>query len=219
MNPRLTGHVVRTNLSYIAPETISEPDFAWSAADVYTWASGAYDLLTEGLADFTTPTDESADLLRDVHHHTTRQRSPLSSKIKDCPESLSGLIEKATSLDPEARYSGMSSLLADLREILELIQSDADAPPYVHGQIDRLSRFSPPTNLLERQDQIDLMETNFKSIEDEGTCEVVCFYGESGTGKSKQVEAWLHDRMKERTAGRRNLLVGWAKVSSWRMTQ
>jgi hypothetical protein len=192
---------------------VSEPDFAWGAADVYSWGACAYDLLTEGLAQFPTPTDETVDLLRDVHQHTTRKRSPLNRKVKDCPDMLSGLIEKAMSLDPTVRYTGMPSLLADLRDIVELLRNDAGHQPYSHGRVDALSRCSQPTSLYDRNTQFGLMEEGLDTVEAEGLCKVICFYGESGTGKSKQVEAWLQDRIRERTAGRRNLLVGWAKVS------
>jgi hypothetical protein len=192
---------------------VSEPDFAWGAADVYSWGACAYDLLTEGLAQFPTPTDEAVDLLRDVHQHTTRKRSPLNGKVKDCPDMISGLIEKAMSLDPNGRYTGMSSLLADLYEIVALLRNDAGHTPYSHGRVDALSRCSPANGLLERNVQIESMREGLDVVEAEGSCKVICFYGESGTGKSKQVEAWLQDRIRERTAGKRNLLVGWAKVS------
>ena len=166
------------------------------------------------MAEFATPTDETVDLLRDVHRHTTRKRQSLRSKVKDCPEMLSGMIERAMSLEPNNRYTGMPSLLADLREIHGILRDDAEREHFALGRVDNLSRFSPPTNLLERSDQVDLMRQSYEEAEADGICKVCCFYGESGTGKSKQVEEWLQDRIGERTAGRRDLLVGWAKVSN-----
>jgi hypothetical protein len=204
----------RLHLAYIAPETVSEPDFAWGPADVYSWGSCAYDLLTDGLADFLTPSEEPADLLQNVHEHSTRKRTPLSEKIKDCPLAISGLIDKTSNLDAELRYAGMAPLLSDLREIYqELCQGQLPDETKL-GRVDALSRFATPSSLLERQVQIDAINKNFGDVSNNGLIKTLCFYGESGTGKSKQVETWCHERIRDRTAGRLDFLLGWAKVSN-----
>jgi len=160
-----------------------------------------------------TPSEEPADLLRNVHDHSTRKRTPLSEKIKDCPLAISGLIDKTSNLDADIRYAGMAPLLCDLREIRqELCQGQLPDETKI-GRVDALSRFATPTSLLERQLQNDAINKCFSDMSNNGIIKTLCFYGESGTGKSKQVETWCHERIRDRTAGRMDFLLGWAKVS------
>jgi len=182
---------------------------------VYSWGSCAYDLLTDGLADFLTPSEEPADLLRNVHDHSTRKRTPLNEKIKDCPLAISRLVEKTSSLDADARYAGMASLLCDLRQIHRELGAGQLPDASKLGRVDGLSRFAQPGSLLERQVQTEAINRNFGNVVDNGKIRTICFYGESGTGKSKQVETWCHDRIRDRTAGRLDFLLGWAKVSGF----
>lgn len=206
-------NTTQRQLPYVAPETVSEPDFEREPAEVFTWGTCVYDLIVEGIAEFRT-SNSCPDLLRDIHNYSTQKLVPLVDKISDCPPLLSALIDKAVQLDSTKRYSNMKALFADL----EIVRHNPrlDVPQAIQigfGNIDSLSRFENLADLLERDDQVKVLDREFGLVEKKQKSRIVCCYGESGTGKSKMALTWSHNRIRERTAGKRDVLVGWAKVS------
>jgi predicted ATPase len=125
---------------------------------------------------------------------------------------LSAIVEKCISLDPEDRYGDLRALLPDLKALLKAFRSGTDAMDFVVGHIDRVSRFCPVRSLLERDSQDQILRNQFAELEATGQTKSLCCYGESGTGKSKQMESWVSDRIKERSARKRDFLVAWAKM-------
>lgn len=151
-----------------------------------------------------------------MHLHSTRSRPDLKSLYPSIPEELSAVIQKAGSLDPEARYANFSSLIYDLNRVKDICEGKSrseDRESFSVGRVDEQSRFKISPALLDRKDEFEMLSEAYKLVKSRGKSQVVLCHGQSGSGKSKLLEVWA--RQKERDEGGKHCLVGWAKVCTF----
>lgn len=201
----------RQHMVYIAPEALSGTDFAWQPADVYTWGACAYHLFCDELDLLHTGEhQERGDLLGDIHRHATTRWPPLTQRLNGFPSYLSQIIAKAVDLLPEARYASLHAILLDLEACRPNIIEPEMPMEYLQpvGHYDKLSRFSMPEGLVDRDEHDALLNGMFDTVRMDGVGRTACLFGESGTGKTKAVEYWIKQQ-----ASAHKILVGNAKVS------
>lgn len=201
--------VTRRHLRFIAPEAISSKQTITPAADVYSWAASAFELINgdRSVAEY------EPEVYGAMHSHSTRTRQELKTLYPSIPDELSAVIQKAGSLDPEARYANFSSLLHDLNRVKHICEAKLrgeDRARFCVGDVDNQSRFKISPALLDREDEYGLLDEAYNLVKTTGQSQVATCWGPSGSGKSKLLEVWA--RAKEKEEAGQQCLVGWAKV-------
>ncbi|KAI5455195.1 hypothetical protein NCC49_000012 [Naganishia albida] len=181
------------HLRFIAPEVISSKQTITPAADIYSWAATAFELIKGHRLDLEVgDVDESpgnvADFYGAVHSHSTRTSPSLKMLSPSIPEELAAIVLKAGSLDPEERYGNFAALLCDLNR----------------------SRFKIPPSLLDREGEYATLDDAYRLVKTTGQSQVALAYGKSGSGKSSLLQVWANAKEKE-SAGQ-ECLVGRAKM-------
>lgn len=207
---------IARHLRWIAPEALSTKKAVGSIADIYSWAVCAYELLIDHpLNGIDGNHDQEFNLLEAVHTHLTKGIEPINKRMPSVPIELCQVIRKAISLDPEDRYTNMSSLLYDLEQVRQICSGRLAGEArrsFEVGAIDAQSRFKVPPGLLDRDAEFETLEQTYNDMRATQGARTVLCYGVSGSGKSKLLEIWA--RQKDALHGGHECLVGWAKVGS-----
>jgi serine/threonine protein kinase len=203
-------------LRFIAPEAISSLSAIGPAADVFSWGMAAVDLINGKSESGTLSTGDSegAEFFSTVYAHSTRPLPPLTDFHPSMTPELAEVVQRAVSLDPEARYNSFSALIYDLNQVKQICQGTlrgAARTQFTVGHIDRQSRFALPPGLLDREEEFAMLEEAYQLVKSTGKSQVACCWGMSGSGKSKLLELWA--RQKESDNAGQDCFVGWAKVS------
>ncbi|KAL7415778.1 hypothetical protein BDY24DRAFT_439635 [Mrakia frigida] len=236
--------LLKKHLRYLAPETVSSRRVS-PVGDVFSFGVLAYELIT---GRKTERNDSSElDLLSDIHRHLTSDLpSPISvlshttsptNEFHDPltptteprpsfllpPRQLSDIIMKSLAKDLDERYAGVQSLLFDLRRFRDICRAEGDLSKFVVGEVDSLSRFKLPKELISRSTEMEVLEKAFQSVVGTGagasqteglagrggkSLKVLNVWGVSGSGKSRMVEVWA----KGLEARKEGPLVGFAKL-------
>lgn len=205
-------------MQFIAPEAISSKQLITPAADVYSWAATAFDLINGSQAEpHLNDNGEGGktvyELYGAMHSHSTRARSGLKTLCPSIPHELSAIILKAGSLDPDERYTNFSSLLHDLNRVKEICQGTLRGKQrdnFIVGHVDSQSRFKIPRGMMDREEEYRTLDIAYELVKTTKQSQVGCCWGKSGSGKSKLLETWA--RAKENETAGQECLVGWAKV-------
>jgi serine/threonine protein kinase len=208
-------------LRFIAPEAISSKQTITPAADVYSWAATAFELINGSQSELGLNGNGNGevgetDFYGVMHSHSTRTMPNLKTLCPSIPDELSAIIRKAGSLDPEERYANFSSLLHDLncaKDICGGILRGKRRENFSVGAVDRQARFEIPPGLFDREREYGMLDEAYHLVRTTGRSQVVSCEGPSGSGKSKLLEVWA--RTKEREVAGQRCLVGWAKVSAF----
>jgi len=130
---------------------------------------------------------------------------------------------KALSKDLDERYAGVRSLLFDLCRFREICRAEGDLSKFIVGEVDALSRFNLPKELISRATEVETLERAFQAVVGAGagsgqteglagrggkSLKVLNVWGVSGSGKSRVVEYWA----KELETRKEGPLVGFAKL-------
>ena len=130
---------------------------------------------------------------------------------------------KALAKDLDERYAGIRSLLFDLRRFRDICRAEGDISKFIVGEVDALSRFNLPKELISRTTEMETLERSFQAVVGTGagssqaeglagrggkSLKVLNVWGVSGSGKSRMVEVWAK-RLEARKEGP---LVGFAKL-------
>lgn len=130
---------------------------------------------------------------------------------------------KSLAKDLDERYAGVQSLLFDLRRFRDICRAEGDLSKFVVGEVDSLSRFKLPKELISRSTEMEVLEKAFQSVVGTGagasqteglagrggkSLKVLNVWGVSGSGKSRMVEVWA----KGLEARKEGPLVGFAKL-------
>jgi serine/threonine protein kinase len=177
----------------------------------------AYELSKEKGQEGTESDDEIPEFFRAIHMHSTRAMPTMTSLCPSMPTELSALIKKALALDPDERYSNFSALLHDLNKVKEICEGSLRGKArrdFIVGHIDYQSRFSIPPGLLDRDEELAVLDEAYRLVKTTGRSQVACCWGMSGSGKSKLLELWA--RQRELDNAGQDCFVSWAKVSSFR---
>jgi PAS domain S-box-containing protein len=174
--------VIDNALPYISPEQTGRsnilPDYR---TDFYSLGITLYELLT-GKSPFT-----SDDPLEIIHSHLARRPIPPLSLKSGMPESLSDIIIKLLSKNPESRYQSAQGLKSDLSRCLERIRSTGRIDYFPPGENDLADRFRIPDRVYGRDREIGILMAAFHRVRN-GLSEVVLVKGGAGIGKTVMVK-------------------------------
>lgn len=163
-------YFIKNHLRWIAPEALGQTaDETRNApvGDVYSFGVLAYELITGCPVE---PIHDEVDLLSDIHRHINHSIVPASQVVASqnlpylLPPRLSEILSFCLDKAPDARYSSFKPLMHDLRTFQSLSTSHAsdDMALFSVGEADRASRFSLPSGLVAREDQMDALTTAFE---------------------------------------------------------
>ncbi|KAJ9123034.1 hypothetical protein QFC22_001223 [Naganishia vaughanmartiniae] len=206
---------VLRHLRFIAPEMISSRNAVGPVADIFSWGAAASELIN-GRGDTATLSTDDTDgreFYSTVYQHTIRPLPPLSNFHPSMTPELAEIVQRAVSLDPEARYHDCSSLLYDLNKVKQICEGTLRGKAradFTVGQIDLQSRFAMPPGLLDREKEFAVLEEAYQSVKSTGRSQVACSWGISGMGKSKLLELWA--RQKESDNAGQDCFISWAKM-------
>jgi hypothetical protein len=214
------GYVFR-HLRYLAPEAAISRSVSPSN-DIYGWGVFAYELTTGRTIDGSpdAPDLSDVDLLADIHRHVTNQVTPPAEYLEQIakasvapldlpPRQLSDIIMLALAKDPEDRYHSLEPLAYDLRKLSQIYRAHGDLSKFKVGEVDRMSRFNLPPQVIERGPELEKLDNAFKTVlEGTASSRIVAVWGQSGSGKSRLVNDWAN-ALESSDSGNR-CLVGYA---------
>ena len=232
----LSDTFIRTNLRYLAPEVAGshQPSLL---GHIYSFGVMAYELLTGATIDGgpDSPAEADVDLLIDIHRHLTTQLiSPLEhmqreaeiGKLKQAtfmPQHLSDVIMRCLEKNEEDRYSSLDALAYDMAKLAQRDDLDDGLKAFVVGEVDLLSKFTPPETPIQRDTELEALDEAFglvartfdaAAVEQAGslshhTTQVVNLWAPSGSGKTRLVDFWAGKLESSNTGGH---LLGYAKL-------
>lgn len=196
------GYIFR-HLRYLAPEAAISRRVS-ASNDIYSWGVLAYELLAGTTVDGgpDSPDLTDIDFLADVHRHITTDIIPpheyldrvveLGATGLDLPpKQLSDIIMLALAKDPEDRYQNLDTLAYDLRKLAQICRANGDLTKFAVGEVDRMSRFSLPSTVIERGPELEALDIAFSAVANgNASSRVVNVWGQSGNGKSRLVDEW-----------------------------
>lgn len=196
------GYIFR-HLRYLAPEAAISRRVA-ASNDIYSWGVLAYELLTGTTVDGgpDSPDLTDIDFLADVHRHITTDIIPPheyldqvvelgATGIELPPKQLSEIIMMALAKDPEDRYQNLDTLAYDLRKLAQICRASGDLTKFAVGEVDRMSRFSLPSTVIERGPELEALDIAFAAVANgNASIRVINIWGQSGNGKSRLVDEW-----------------------------
>jgi serine/threonine protein kinase len=195
------GYIFR-HLRYLAPEAAISRRVS-ASNDIYSWGVLAYELLTGTTVDGgpDSPDLTDIDFLADVHRHITNEITPpheylqrivaLGATVEVPPKQLSDIIMLALAKDPEDRYQNLDTLAYDLRKLSQICRTNGDLTKFAVGEVDHMSRFSLPQNVIERSAELEALDVAFSAVANgNASSRVVNIWGLSGSGKSRLVDEW-----------------------------
>lgn len=169
-------------LRWIAPEMLSRHQPPMVCSDLYSLGAIFYFYLV-GKPPFTGDTP-----LEVAHQHMALQVIPASKSCPEVPQTISNILDKLLSKQPQARYASVEGLLRDLYECLRQHQSLGYIEPFELGISDRRGQFLIPDKLYGRENEVAILDHTFdRALSGEI---VLCMVGGySGIGKSALVRA------------------------------
>ncbi len=118
-----------------------------------------------------------------VKAHLLDSPVPPTKHVEDLPRMLEKLILKLLAKDPDKRYFTAAGLLADLREVGQIIDSGRTQRGFPLGREDMTPTLMLPGRLYERDEPLKALETAFQEVA-QGGRQLVLIQGEAGSGKT-----------------------------------
>ncbi|HKP97992.1 MAG TPA: AAA family ATPase [Fibrobacteria bacterium] len=171
------------SLPYMSPEQTGRLDKAIDQrSDLYSLGITFYELLT-GAYPF-----QADDALEWVHCHIARIPPPPRERVGTIPETLSAIVLKLLSKDPEDRYQSANGLRLDLEECQRLWMASGSIPAFPIAARDFSEGLRIPRRLYGREVETAVMVGALKRVIDGEGPEMTMVSGYSGVGKSALVE-------------------------------
>ncbi len=169
-------------LPYISPEhtgrTGMTPDVRSS---IYSVGVLLYEWLT-GRLPF-----QAADPLDMLHLHLAVRPEPASKAAPRLPAIVSDIIAKCMDKTPDARYSSLFGLKADLDECLARLQQAEPLGDFPLGEQDMAEQWQFPTRLYGRENEQEQMLQLFGQVANGGV-EAIWITGAQGSGKTSFIK-------------------------------
>ena len=183
-------------LAYMSPEQTGRTGRTVDArSDLYSLGATLYELAT-GRPPFT-----AGDPVELVHAHLARRPRPPHAVHAGVSPVLSAIILKLIEKEPERRYPGAESLLADLREAGRQWSQTGELAPFPLAGRDLPRRLSVPDKLYGRNAESEALRLAFDRA-CAGQRELVLVTGVPGIGKSALVR-----QLQEEVIGQRGRFV------------
>jgi hypothetical protein len=102
---------------------------------------------------------------------------------------------KCLAKDTEDRYGTVDALKYDLTRLSQVIRAKGDLAKLIIGEIDRISRYKPPKELIAREAQTEeldkaLADCSANADSETWNTKVLTVYGQSGSGKTRLLQDW-----------------------------
>jgi diguanylate cyclase (GGDEF)-like protein len=183
-------HLVGT-LAYIAPEQTGRMNRPVDyRSDFYSLGITLYELLL-GERPFT-----GSGTLELVHRHLAAVPPSLHRRDPLIPPALSRVVDKLIAKNAEDRYQSAVGLCRDLKACEALVAAGAPGDDFVPGRLDVSDRFTVPSRLYGRDEQVALLAEAYAGAS-AGRSGVVLVAGPSGIGKSALIHE-IHKPIAER---------------------
>jgi diguanylate cyclase (GGDEF)-like protein len=175
------GDVMGT-LAYIAPEQTGRTGWPVDQrADLYGMGSTLYELATGS-----PPFGHGADPLELTHDQLARVPVPPSQITPQVPAAFSAIVGHLLEKEPDRRYQSAEGVLHDLRWLRDTCPTGTDET-FEPGRRDFPWRLPPPTRLVGRAPEIELLRQSFRDSV-AGRCPGALVSGQSGVGKTSLVD-------------------------------
>jgi serine/threonine protein kinase len=224
---RLTDQKIKRHLRYLAPEVVSTRVMS-AASDLFALGVVFYEVLTGTTIDGgpDTPDVMTIDVLQDFQRHVlldvpppdevlAREAELGSYRVELPPSQLSAIIMKCIAKNTEDRYASVEALCYDLNRLRQVVRAHGDLSKFIVGEVDRLSRFALPAEVVYRSEETATLNNALKeaaTLAGSGawSSKGLTVYGQSGAGKTRVLLEWT--RSLERQGDGRKYLLSYAKV-------
>lgn len=168
-------------IAFISPEQTGRMNrFLDYRTDYYSMGATFYFLLS-GKPPFT---EEST--MGMIHAHLAKEPKPVCLVNKEVPVSLSEIVMKLLSKNPEDRYQSIEGILADLKKSQEIFSSGEKNKTFAVGRLDFSEKFSIPEKIYGRNKELNSLVESFFRVRGRAA-EIAIIEGDSGTGKTAVV--------------------------------
>lgn len=179
-------------LAYMAPERSGRtPDSVDQRSDFYSVGVLLYFLLS-GQLPFVADTPSAL-----LHAMLESPAPPLRQRRRDIPEALNAIVHTLLAKKPAERYSFAYGLRKDLERCLQLWREPESGSPFILGQFDAPRTLQQPSNLYGRDDSLRRLQQLWQSISPTNPVVWLAVQGESGSGKTRVLEAWQQQRRRD----------------------
>lgn len=170
-------------LQYISPEQTGRMNRNVDyRSDLYSLGITFYELLCRKL-----PFD-SNDPLELIHYHIAKNPVPPNQINKDIPKTLSDIILKLLSKNPEDRYQSSYGIKYDLEKCLEFAKNETICDgSFSIATKDFSGKLQIPQKLYGRENELEILENSFDRA-CSGASELAIISGNPGTGKTVLVD-------------------------------
>jgi diguanylate cyclase (GGDEF)-like protein len=168
-------------LPYLAPEQTGRTGWPVDQrADLYGLGSTLYELATGA-----PPFGHGGDPLELTRDQLTRVPVPCSALNPRVPAAFSAIVGHLLEKEPDRRYQSAEGLLYDLRKVRD--DPDGTGGAFEPGQRDFPWRLPPPSRLVGRAPEIELLRQSFRESV-LGRCPGALVCGQPGVGKTSLVD-------------------------------
>jgi PAS domain S-box-containing protein len=172
----------KSNFAYIPPEQTGRINLSVDQrTDLYSIGALFYEMIA-GKKPF-----DTEDPLELIHCHLAKTPVAPKNIQPDIPESISNIIMKLLSKNPEDRYQSCRGLKYDLEQCLYKIKNNNDISPFPLGKKDYFQHLRFPAKLIGREKEISFILEGFERIKSKA--EMILISGLAGTGKTALVKA------------------------------
>jgi len=204
---RLADDRIKKNLRYLGPEVVSTRQLTISS-DIFALGVIMYEILTGTTIDGgpDSPDITTVDILQDFQRHMLLEIPPPhvylereaaigAYTVQLPPTQLSEIVMKCLAKDTDERYSSIDALKYDLGRLAQVIRARGDLSKLQVGEVDRISRYRVPKDLVGRQEQLKeldkaLLECSALADSETWSTKVMAVYGLSGSGKTRLLQDW-----------------------------
>lgn len=171
---------------YLSPEQLhSEFSLREVCSDVYSLGAVLYEVLVQKLPL------EADSLVQWLHVHAAVQPPAPCDLNPEIPGMLSRILLKCLAKEPGDRYQRADTLAADLSFCLEQLNRHGCINEFELGLLDQSVLLSTQTNLIDRQEELQILSASYDRVLQSRHSEVVVISGLPGEGKSTLVKHWL----------------------------
>lgn len=167
-------------LAYMAPEQTGRTGRSVDQrADLYAFGATLYQLVT-GRKPFS-----HDDPLELIHDHLVHVPPRPDALVQTVPAALADIVMRLLEKDADRRYQSADGLASDLARLRARL-ADGDASSFPLGSHDFAARLSPPSRLIGRSSETEVLQSAFERAM-HGRDRSVLICGASGVGKTALV--------------------------------
>lgn len=217
---------IKEILRYLSPEVVSTRHMS-PLSDIFALGVIMYQVLTGTTIDGgpDSPDAVTVDVLQDFQRHVLLDIAPphvflqreaaLGAYTAELPPTqLSDIVMKCLAKDVDDRYGTIDALSYDLTRLSQVIRAKGDLGKLSIGEIDRISRYKPPKDLVARESQVEeldkaLADCSANADSETWSTKVLTVYGQSGSGKTRLLQDWTQ-KLEHRGLGK-TFLISYSK--------